>query len=139
MAGELEPLAAAVAYERELQQFFLQSETNLPRFDLLLLGLGEDGHTASLFPGSSALHETKRLVAPIYVEKLAAHRLTLTLPAINHAAQISFLIAGKSKAAIVKEIFAPAPPDYPAAIIQPARGQVTWFITQDAAGDLGDG
>ncbi|MGZ9143712.1 MAG: 6-phosphogluconolactonase [Candidatus Binatia bacterium] len=138
MAGELAPLAAAVAYERELKQFFSQSETNLPRFDLLLLGLGEDGHTASLFPGSSALHETKCLVAPIYVEKLAAHRLTLTLPAINHAAQISFLIAGKSKAAIVKEIFAPAPPDYPAARIQPARGQLTWFITQDAAGDLGD-
>ncbi|HSQ13802.1 MAG TPA: 6-phosphogluconolactonase [Candidatus Deferrimicrobium sp.] len=138
MAGELEPLAEAVAYERELKQFFLQAETNLPRFDLLLLGLGEDGHTASLFPGSSALHETKRLVAPIYVEKLAAHRLTLTLPSINHAAQISFLIAGKSKAAIVKEIFAPAPPDYPAARIQPARGRLTWFITQDAAGDLGD-
>jgi len=136
MAGELAPLAAAAAYERELKEFFSPLEKNLPRFDLLLLGLGEDGHTASLFPGSSALNESARLVAPSYVEKLDAHRLTLTLPVINHGAQISFLVAGKSKASIVTEILRRETGGYPAARIQPARGQVTWFITQDAAGDL---
>lgn len=139
MAGEMAPLTAAAAYERELKHFFSTLPDNLPRFDLVLLGLGEDGHTASLFPGSSALHENERLVAPTYVDKLDAHRLTLTLPVINNGAQISFLIAGKNKAAIVQEILAPEIHDYPAARIQPAHGQLTWFITQDAAGNLTPG
>jgi 6-phosphogluconolactonase len=138
MIGEFEPAVAASAYETELRQFFLLSPEQLPRFDLILLGLGEDGHTASLFPHSSALNETKRLVATTYVEKLDAHRLTLTFPVINSAAQISFLIAGQSKAAIVKEIRSASVRDYPATRIEPVNGQLCWFITQDAAGDLGN-
>jgi 6-phosphogluconolactonase len=136
MNGEIEPAVAATAYEAELKEFFSPLENNLPRFDLLLLGLGEDGHTASLFPGSSALNESARLVAPSYVDKLHAHRLTLTLPVINNGAQISFLVAGKSKASMVKEILRRETGGYPAARIQPARGRLTWFITEDAAGDL---
>ena len=136
MAGELAPFAAAIAYERELEEMFLPLEESLPRFDLLLLGLGEDGHTASLFPGSAALNESARLVVPNYIEKLNAYRLTLTLPVINNGAQIYFLVAGKNKASMVKEILQRKTGDYPAARIQPTHGQLTWFITQDAADNL---
>ena len=136
MIGEFEPAVAAAAYETELRQFFLLSPEQLPRFDLVLLGLGEDGHTASLFPGSSALNETRRLVATTYVEKLNAHRLSLTFPVINNAAQIAFLVAGESKSAIVKEILTSEKCDYPAARIWPENGQLIWFVTQDAASDL---
>lgn len=138
MAGEMAPLAAAATYERELKQFFSTLPDNLPRFDLLLLGLGEDGHTASLFPGSSALHEAQQSVATTYVEKLDAYRLTLTFPAINNAAQITFLVAGQSKAAVVKAILTGENIDAPAARIKPGNGKLSWLITQDAAGDLGD-
>jgi len=88
MMGEKEPEQARQEYEEHLKQFFRLPPGEVPRFDLILLGLGEDGHTASLFPGSAALNENQRLVATIYVEKLKAQRLTLTLPVINAAAQI---------------------------------------------------
>lgn len=137
MTGEVEPAIAAAAYETELRQFFSSSQEKLPRFDLVLLGLGEDGHTASLFPHSAALNETEHLVATVYVEKLNAHRLTLTFPVINNAAQITFLIAGQSKAAVVNGILAGQNSHAPAARIKPANDKLTWFITQDAAGDFG--
>ena len=89
-----------------------------------------------MFPDSSALNETARWVATTYVEKLDAHRLTLTFPVINNAAQITFLIAGQSKAAIVKEILSTEKWNYPAARIRPENGQLIWLITQDAASDL---
>jgi 6-phosphogluconolactonase len=136
MAGEKAPALAAAEYEAQLRSHFSIGDNALPRFDLILLGLGEDGHTASLFPGSSALHETERLVATTYVEKLHAHRLTLTFPVINNGAQISFLVAGASKAVIVKEILTTEKLEYPAARIAPGNGQLTWFVTQDAASDL---
>ena len=137
MIGEIEPASAAAAYETELRQFFSSPPEKLLRFDLVLLGLGEDGHTASLFPHSSAVNETAHLVATTYVEKLNAHRLTLTFPVINSAAQISFLIAGQSKAAVVKEILAGQNSKAPAARIKPNDGKLSWFITHDAACDLG--
>ncbi len=134
MQGETEPVAAAAAYESELRKFF---SAGLPRFDLVLLGLGEDGHTASLFPGSSALKETEHWVAAVYVDKLRSHRLTLTLPVINAAVHVAFLVAGASKAAIVKEILGSAnASSYPAAQVMPARGQLTWLIAADAAAGL---
>lgn len=136
MAGEMAPAAAAAGYERELKEFFMLSDKSLPRFDLVLLGLGEDGHTASLFSGSSALMETQHLVAPTYVEKLDAQRLTLTLPVINNAARISFLVSGAGKAAMVRQILGTSSAELPAARIAPVNGQLTWFISQDAAGDL---
>lgn len=139
MAGELAPEVAAVAYAARLTGFFNLPGNKLPRFDLIFLGLGEDGHTASLFPDSSALQETKVWVATTYIAKLKAHRLTLTLPAVNHAAQISFLIAGKSKAAVVKAILTGQNSAAPAARIEPSHGKLTWFITEDAAGGLGNG
>ena len=138
MAGEKEPNQAAADYESELRHFFALGPGQLPRFDLILLGLGEEGHTASLFPGSSALTEQKHLVATTYVEKLKAHRLTLTLPAINNAAQVSFLIAGESKSAVVKNLLGADSKsfEYPAGRVSPSNGQLTWFITRDAAGAI---
>jgi 6-phosphogluconolactonase len=76
----------------------------LPTFHIILLGLGEDGHRASLFPGTAAASETERLVVASHVDKLNAHRLTLTLPVLNHAERVIFLVDGKSKSVIVKEI-----------------------------------
>jgi 6-phosphogluconolactonase len=133
MPGELEPAAAADAYEAELKKFFGAA---LPRFDLVFLGLGEDGHTASLFPGSAALDENEGLVATVYVERLNSHRLTLTLPAINAAAEVVFLVAGASKTAIVKEIFSGAARRYPAARVEPARGRLVWMMDSNAGADL---
>jgi 6-phosphogluconolactonase len=132
MPGELEPAAAADAYEAELKKSF---GAGLPRFDLIFLGLGEDGHTASLFPSSAALELRERLVAAVYVEKLRSHRLTLTLVAINAAAEVVFLVAGASKTAIVKEIFSGAA-RYPAARVEPARGRLIWMMDSNAAAGL---
>ena len=95
-------------------------------------------HTASLFPGGAALNQNERLVATAYVERLRAHRLTLTLPVINAAAQVTFLIAGQSKRAIVNEILRSDADSfkYPAARVSPSDGQPTWLITADAMGNL---
>ena len=138
MAGEKDPQAAAADYENELRRVFNPAQDGLPRFDLIYLGLGEDGHTASLFPGTAALSENQRWVTVAYVERLQAHRLTLTLPVINAAAQITFLVSGQSKRAIVKQILG-ADADssiLPAAKISPTDGRLTWLITQDAAEEL---
>jgi 6-phosphogluconolactonase len=134
--GEKEPRQAASAYEAELKNFF--GAGALSRFDLIFLGLGDDGHTASLFPGSAALAETENLIAAVYVEKLRSHRLTLTLPVINAAAQVAFLVSGKSKAAIVRAVLDSDADSarYPAAMVRPSDGQLTWLITADAAEDL---
>ena len=135
MAGEREPRVAAAEYERELIQFFQLSNTELPRFDLILLGLGEDGHTASLFPGSDALRETQRLVVANYVAKFNTHRLTLTLPVLNHGATVIFLVAGANKAPVAKEILRAdgQAPRFPAEQVQPLDGQLVWLLTEDAA------
>ncbi|HVO91212.1 MAG TPA: 6-phosphogluconolactonase [Terriglobales bacterium] len=138
MAGEIAPENAAAIYAAEIARFFQLDADALPRFDLALLGLGEDGHTASLFPGTSAPNEKHKLVTSVYVERLNAHRLTITLPVINAAAQVSFLVAGESKAAIVNALLGQDsnPAQYPAGQIRPANGKLTWFITQDAGGRI---
>lgn len=135
MMGEVEPAQAAPAYEEELRRFFALAQGAWPRFDLIYLGLGEDGHTASLFPGSPVLNDSTRLVAADYVEKLQAHRLTLTLPVINNAAQVTFLVSGESKAGIVKEILRAngGATNYPAARVNLPGGRLTWFIAVDGA------
>jgi 6-phosphogluconolactonase len=138
MAGEKEPKLAAAEYDNELKTFFQLSEGEPPRFDLILLGLGEDGHTASLFPGSEALKETKLLVTANFVGQLNTARLTLTLPVLNNAGNVCFLVAGASKAAIVKEVLGTdsATGKLPAQRVRPVRGALTWFITRDAAAAL---
>jgi 6-phosphogluconolactonase len=138
MAGEKEPGTAAADYENELRKFFGSVSVGSPRFNLILLGLGEDGHTASLFPGSAALNEKKRWIATVYVERLKAYRLTLTFSVVNAAAQITFLISGASKRTIVKQLLGAGADssNLPAAKVSPTRGKLTWLITEDAAGDL---
>ena len=138
MMGENEPAAAAAAYEQDLKKLFGAEQGDWPRFDLIFLGLGEDGHTASLFPGTAALDATESWVVAVYVEKLQSHRLTLTRPVIRAAAQVSFLVSGASKAEIVREIFASdrALDPYPAATVAPRAGHLTWLIDRDAAREL---
>ena len=135
MRGEGQPQSAAAEYEKELQKFFGLNSGGLPRFDLILLGIGEDGHTASLFPGSDALNETEHLVVAPFVEKLNSYRLTLSLPVLNNAANVWFLVTGASKADAVKQVFS-ASSDLPAAKVHPVHGNLIWYITQDAAPEI---
>ena len=135
--GEAEPERAAREYEEDIRRFFAPEPA--PVFDLVLLGAGEDGHTASLLPGSPALREKKRLVVPVHREPPKPSRVTLTLPALNHASHILFLAAGHAKAAIVHEIVEDGnPKEYPAGLVQPVDGTVTWMIDREAAGLLDD-
>lgn len=133
MRGELPPAEAARAYEEELREFFGPGE--VPGFDLILLGIGEDGHTASLFPNTPALDVTDRWVVENPVEKLDTVRLTLTAPAINAARAVVFLVAGEGKAGALREILEGGadPRDYPAKLVQPAGG-ATWMVDRAAAG-----
>ncbi len=135
--GEEAPDKAARGYEEEIGRFFGGSER--PRFDLIILGMGEDGHTASLFPGSKSLEETVRLAVPVYLEEPEKNRITLTLPVLNNADQILFLVAGSSKASVLSEILGEKEKKkgFPAGMIRPAHGNITWLIDHEAAGKLG--
>lgn len=135
MAGEdPDPQRAARRYEEELRAFFGQG---LPRFDLVLQGLGEEGHTASLFPGSPVLEESERLVAAPYIDKLHAYRLTLTLPVLNAAARVAFLVEGKNKRAILAQVlYGAATPPLPAQRVRPREGTLLWFVDEEAGADL---
>lgn len=132
--GELDPREAATLYEQELRTFF----NSTPRFDLVLLGIGEDGHTASLFPGTPALDVTDRFVIENPVEKLGTVRLTLTVPAVNAAKRIIFLVAGEGKAGALEEILEgdADPHDCPAKLVHPLDGP-DWFVDRGAARLLG--
>lgn len=138
MKGELDPAQAAADYEQTLRQFFARRRDGSVRFDLVLLGMGDDGHTASLFPGTAALEETERLVAENYVEKLDAWRLTLTAAAINAADRVMFLVSGKSKAETLQQVLEGSgqPYELPAQLIQPASGNLLWLLDEPAASKL---
>jgi len=135
------PDATAVAseYEATLRKFFQLGPQEVPRFDLILLGMGPDGHTASLFPGTAALEEKSRLFVANWVEKLKTHRLTLTLPVLNAARTVAFLISGTDKAAILKTVLedpAASPQQYPSKLIRPTDGELIWFLDRAAANAL---
>ena len=129
---------AAADYEIEIRRFFGIEAGQIPQFNCVLLGMGADGHTASLFPATSALVENKRLVVANWVKKFQSHRFTLTLPVFNHAAQILFLVSGEDKADTLKAVLEGnrQPDRYPAQLIQPTHGEVTWFLDHSAAGRL---
>lgn len=135
MEGERSDLeAAAKDYEELLRRFFNLSGDRPPSFDLILLGIGTDGHTASLFPGSPALGEKRRRVVAVEVEKLHSRRLTLTLPVLNRAREVLFLAAGREKAPIVKTILSgPSPNDLPAGRVRPAGGKRRFLLDREAA------
>jgi 6-phosphogluconolactonase len=140
--GEYKDTAkAAQEYAQAVRASFNIPEGQFPRFDLVLLGMGNEGHTASLFPGTKALHETKRLVARNWVGKLYTDRITLTAPAINNAARVIFMVAGADKALALKGVLeGPYEPEQlPAQMIQPSSGQLLWLVDTTAGGMLAVG
>lgn len=135
MEGELEPEVAAARYESELRNSFRLEGAETPRFDLINLGMGPDGHTASLFPHTAALHETSRLAVANHVQNKDAWRITLTWPVINQGSSVFFLIGGADKAQILKEVMlGPRDPErLPSQLISPASGILTLFLDKAAA------
>lgn len=136
--GELEPEEAAARYESSIRNRFRLEGAELPRFDLIVLGMGTNGHTASLFPDSEALHETMRLAVANHVEDKNPWRITLTWPVINHADKIFFLIQDASKAEVLKEVLlGPYQPEtLPSQLIQPESGELSLLLDRAAASKL---
>jgi 6-phosphogluconolactonase len=135
MQGELEPEVAAAEYEYELRRTFRLEGAEAPRFDIVTLGMGPDGHTASLFPETEAIHEIGRLVVANQVPQKDTWRVTLTWPVINHAREVFFLIAGEDKAQPLKEVFL-GPKNVerlPSQLIWPASGILTLILDKAAA------
>ena len=130
-----EPSKAAARYEQMIKTFFKEKE---PHFDLILLGLGEDGHTASLFPGTDILDEKKALVKQVYSKEKNMYRISFTIPLINDARHILFLVTGKEKSSIIGKLFAkPAKKNVlPAQLIKPIKGDLHWFLDKPAASSL---
>jgi 6-phosphogluconolactonase len=130
MRGEMEPREAAALYEKELEEFF----GGPPVLDLVLLGIGEDGHTASLFPDTPALDARDRWAVENPVEKLNTTRLTLTVPAVDAARKVAFLVAGEGKAEALEEILEgdANPHKYPAKLVRP-EAEVAWMVDRAAA------
>jgi 6-phosphogluconolactonase len=130
--------AAAREYENDLRRTLDAPAPEWPRFDMIFLGLGDDGHTASLFPGTSALAEDRVAVCPNYVEKLKMWRMTLTMPVLNAGAHVIFLVAGSEKKDLVRQLLRgpTATPPLPSGLVKPARGAVDWYLDQAAASSL---
>jgi 6-phosphogluconolactonase len=138
MEGELAPDVAASRYESELRNAFRLEGAETPRFDLIALGMGPDGHTASLFPHTSALHEMSRLAVANHVQNKDAWRITLTAPVINQGASVFFLVEGADKAEILREVFlGPRDPErLPSQLVAPAGGILTLLLDKAAAARL---
>ena len=135
MEGELPPEKAAAAYEKVIRETVPAEEAGIPRLDLILLGMGDDGHTASLFPGSKALHISDRLVAADYVSKVDAFRLTFTYGLINAGRHVLILVSGASKADTLHSVLhGPSQPwKLPVQGVKPTNGQLRWLVDADAA------
>jgi 6-phosphogluconolactonase len=138
MEGELDPEVAASRYESVIRNTFKLEGAQTPTFDLILLGMGDDGHTASLFPHTEALNEMARLAVPNHVPQKDAWRITLTWPVINQGRAVAFLIEGEPKAQVLHDVFlGPYQPDtYPSQIIRPASGRLTLLLDRAAAAKL---
>jgi 6-phosphogluconolactonase len=123
---------AAKAYENSIRKFFGDS---LPQFDLILLGIGENAHTASLFPHTAVIHEQNEWVSAVYVDEVKMYRITMTAPLINNARNIVFLAVGEGKAEVLKTVLTSAyqPEKYPAQLISPVNGNLYWFLDKKAA------
>lgn len=132
MDTKLDPESAASEYERILRRYF--DETG-PTFDLVLLGMGDDGHTLSLFPGKPIVHEERKWVAAYYLREQNMFRITLTAPVVNRAKRIAFLVSGPGKANALKQVMEGdyRPDTYPSQVIKPENGEVHWFLDRDAA------
>ena len=135
MRAELPPQEAAHQYERQLRDFFKQEP---PRLDLILLGMGDNGHTASLFPGLHAVHEQQRWVVAEYVPEVSMWRITLTPYILNLGREVVFLVAGSAKADMLRQVLEGpyAPDERPAQLVRPMPGELTWMIDASAASKL---
>lgn len=133
LQGGLSPEESALLYQQKLIKFFQRKEDEFPLFDLIFLGIGTDGHTASLFPGQSALNEMKRWVVAVKGGNPDVNRLTLTFPVINRGKQIVFMISGKKKASVVKTALKGIQSGLPAQLVQPLKGKLIWLLDREAA------
>ncbi len=133
-----DPQAVASRYEALLVANLPKSQEGIPRFDLILLGIGPDGHTASLFPDTDILHQRERHVAAVYVEEKSAWRISLTFPVIEAARHLLFLVAGEDKRQVIGQIFSPSPQGtlLPVQMLDP-KGEVEFYLDAEAAGELG--
>jgi 6-phosphogluconolactonase len=133
------PYLAAQKYEEDLRRFFGASPGNFPRFDLILLGIGEDGHTASLFPGRLPLKDSKQLAAAITLDETRHSRITLTLPVINQAKNILFLVTGEDKAVIAGRVIQEGDAALPASLVRPQTGSLMFLLDRGASSRLSAG
>ncbi|MBN2356809.1 6-phosphogluconolactonase [candidate division KSB1 bacterium] len=140
MRGEADPQKEAARYHREIEQSVRKTKNGWPVFDWMLLGVGEDGHTASLFPGSTTLDESESFCVSAIHPQTGQKRITLTLPVINHTRHIIFMVSGEKKAAIVAGILkgAAGHTHLPAALVQPVHGAAEWYLDRAAAMFLRD-
>jgi 6-phosphogluconolactonase len=138
MEGELDPEVAAARYESLIRNTFKLEGAETPTFDLILLGMGDDGHTASLFPYTEALNDLTHIAIANHVPQKDTWRITLTWPVINQGREVAFLIEGTAKAQVIHDVFlGPYQPDtYPSQIIRPASGQLTLLLDAAAASKL---
>jgi 6-phosphogluconolactonase len=127
------PGEAALRYQKTLELFFHKKGDAFPSFDLMFLGIGEDGHTASLFPGQAALAEKKRWVLAVKGGAPNIPRVTMTMPVIRNAKNIVFLVSGEKKATVLKKILKDGDQNLPAAMVQPLRGRLIWLLDREAA------
>lgn len=135
MKTDISPEASAADYEQILHQYFQEEGTT---FDLVLNGMGDDGHTLSLFPHTAVIHETKAWVTSFYLAPQEMYRITLTAPIVNRAHKVAFLTFGSNKAHALQEVLKGARnvDQYPSQIIQPASGELHWFVDEAAAAGL---
>lgn len=135
MRTDLDPVASAEAYEKILKSYFDGQPTT---FDLVLLGMGDDGHTLSLFPGTQVIDEATKWATAFFLESQDIYRITLTAPVVNQAAAVVFLAAGASKATVLKAVLEGDRDihQFPSQIIQPSKGQLHWFVDEAAATQL---
>lgn len=133
--GELVPEKAALEYAEELHSIY---QRITPRFDCVLLGIGEDGHTASLFPGTDALNEKRRSTIALFVPRLKVWRVSLTFPVINNARQVIFLAEGRKKSSIIQKVIESGAPtlEIPATMVRPLDGTLHWILDSEAASQM---
>jgi 6-phosphogluconolactonase len=130
------PDEAAREYAFDISRSMRVGPAEFPRFGLIFLGMGPDGHTASLFPGSGGLVERERWVIANYVERLQTYRITTTYPVLNNAAQIVFLVAGADKAEVLRDVLEGPPGRYPVQAVKPVNGSIMWYVDEAAASQL---
>lgn len=135
MRTDIDPEAAAAAYEKILHSYFDETDTS---FDLVLLGMGDDGHTLSLFPGTEIVHEKTAWTKAFFLQAQNMYRISLTAPIVNKSASVAFLATGKNKSKTLEQVLEGAiqPDLYPSQLIKPVNGELHWFVDEAAASDL---